>query len=144
MSKTIDEASIPELKAEIERRQKKLPRLTAQAEKLEKQLEAIRAEIAALTGEPVKAFKTTRAAGGGAKPKGGGGKRPQNQQSLSEVLLSVLSKEAPKTIKQIIEDIKAAGYQTTSNNFDTIVYQAISREKEKIEKVGRGLYKLKA
>lgn len=143
MSKLINEASIEDLQKEIERRKKKLPRLLAQAEKLEKQLESIRTEIAALGVEPGKALKTARAAGGAAKAKTGG-KRPQNQQSLSEVLLSVLSKEAPKSIKQIIEDIKAAGYQTSSNNFDTIVYQAISREKEKIEKVGRGLYKLKA
>lgn len=148
MPKSKIKLSIAELIAELRRRQQKLPRLQRLAARLEKQLAAVRAEIVALGGA-VSIARSAAAAGrkSSAKSAGASGglrRRPRNKVSLSETLLSVLDKEKPKSVQTIIADVKAAGYKTTSPNFDTIIYQTIAREKKRIEKVGRGLYKLKA
>jgi septal ring factor EnvC (AmiA/AmiB activator) len=138
-----------ELVAELRRRQKKLPKLQNLAAQLEQKLAAVRAEIAALSGAlaPVSAndsahnqHRTPAATLENAKPV----RRPRNKMSLAEALISVLDKNEPKSVKTIIAEIKASGYKTTSANFDTIVHQTIARERKRIEKVGRGLYKLKS
>lgn len=152
MPRTKITLSIAELLAELRRRQEKLPRLQKLAANLEKKLASVRAEIAALGGQVVStvtAGKPGRKPGPkpGAKPaakKATGGKRPRNKMNLADALVSVLTKDRPKTVKTLIADVKAAGYKTTSANFDTIVYQTLSREKDRIVKVGRGLYKLKS
>jgi hypothetical protein len=141
--------SVAELIAELRRRQQKLPRLQKLAAQLEKKLASVRAEIAALGGSIApgasggaarRQVRAPAAKTAGPKP----ARRPRNKMSLAEALLSVLDKNEPKSVKTIIAEIKAGGYKTTSPNFDTIVYQTIARERKRIEKVGRGLYKLKA
>lgn len=146
--------TINELIAELHRRQQQLPRLQKLAADLEKKLAGIRAEIAALGGDvsaPATAAKPGIKPGrkpGAKAPAAPAAKkpasRPRNKMSLAEVLVSVLDKSHPKTVKTIMADVKAAGYKTTSENFDTIIYQTLSREKKRVEKVGRGLYKLKS
>lgn len=140
--------SIDELLAELTRRQSKLPRLQKKAAKLQKQLAAVTAEIEALGGAVVARAKPGRKPG--PQPKAGkpaakkAAKRPRNKMNLSVALLNVLSKSEPMSVKAIIEAIKKAGYKTSSKNFATIVYQTLAREKKRVEKVGRGIYKLKA
>jgi hypothetical protein len=145
--------SIDELLAELTRRQSKLPRLQKQAARLQKQLAVVTGEIEALGGAVVARAKPgpkpgkKSAKAKQAKPAKPAAKkvskRPRNKMNLSVALLGVLSKTEPMSVKAIIEAVKMAGYKTSSKNFATIVYQTLSREKKRVEKVGRGIYKLK-
>lgn len=126
--------SMSDLVAELRRRQKLLPLLKQKAKRLEAQLAQIREEIEVLEGA---------AAALGHRPVVRA-KQGRNKVSLSQAILSVLSKDKPKSVQAIIEDVLKSGYKTTSKNFSTIVHQTLGREKKHIEKVGRGLYRLKA
>ena len=140
MSRTKITLSINELLAELARRQKRLPKLMKMAARLEQKLAALHQEIQALGGSlPAKRGRVMLPkAEAGAKRS-----RHRNKQSLAEVLISVLSKDAPKNIPTIMADVKKAGYKTSSKNFSTIVYQTLARERNRIAKVGRGLYQLR-
>lgn len=140
MPRTKPLLSIDELLAQARERMSQLAKLSAKVDQLEKQLMDVRAEIKALGGDrkPSKGARKSAAAGSS-----GNGSRPKNKISLAEAIVAVLSKTEPKAVKDIIADVKANGYKTTSQNFETIVYQTLAKD-ERIEKAGRGLYKLKA
>lgn len=148
MPRTKINLSVNDLLAELRRRQKNLPRLRKLAARLEKKLASVREEIAALGGQVFSAVSTgklvQKSGPKSAAKQAGGRKRPRNKMNLADALVSVLEKDKPKSVKTLIADVKAAGYKTTSANFDTIVYQTLSRQKNRIVKVGRGLYKLKS
>lgn len=125
--------SISDLIAELRRRRKLVPLMKQKAKRLEAQLAQIREEIKVLEGADAALKRKPVAAVN----------RGRNKVSLSRAILSVLSKDKPKSVKNIIEDVLKSGYKTTSRNFSTIVYQTLNREKKHIEKAGRGLYRLK-
>lgn len=145
MPRTKIALSITELLAELNRRQKKLPKLRKLAARLEKKLAAVVSEIESLGGAlPAKTVRKSAGKPAAAKkaskaPR----KRPRNKSSLGEAVVSVLSKDEPKSVSAIIAAVKKAGYKTTSKNFATIVYQTLARDKKRVGKAGRGLYVLK-
>ncbi|MCZ7591440.1 MAG: hypothetical protein M5U15_04455 [Kiritimatiellae bacterium] len=150
MAKSVSSLSTLELIAEINRRrQQQLPRLKEQAAKIEKQLSAINAQIAELSGIAPAAPQTRgkakkkAAAKSKAAPAKGGDKRPHNKISLADAILAVLTKDNPMNARQIIAAVKKNGYKTKSDNFETIVYQTLAREKKRIAKASRGHYVLK-
>ncbi|MCS6771148.1 MAG: hypothetical protein NZ740_03890 [Kiritimatiellae bacterium] len=133
--------TLAELMAEVQRRRKMLPVLQKKAAQLEKELAVVRAEIEALGGTMPAATSVGRRqkvkAAGSARRS-----RPKNKVSLADAIVSVLSKSEAKPVKQIMREVVASGYKTTSRNFETIIYQTLARD-NRIEKAGRGQYKLK-
>ena len=121
--------SIGELNAELRRRQKSLPKLKKQRAKLVAQIAAIDRLIDDLGGTP------------GARV-GGGRTRPRNKAPLPDMLAKVMSKTKAIKVANLVQDVQKAGYKTTSDNFSTIVNQALIREKKRFKKVSRGMYVL--
>jgi hypothetical protein len=68
-------------------------------------------------------------------------KRPKNAMTLPEAMRSVMSKELPMGVKDISAAVTAAGYQSNSKTFDTIIYQALKKDKRFV-KASRGRYVL--
>jgi chorismate mutase len=120
--------SINELNAELRRRQRALPRLLAKRAKLAAQVSKLDAEIATL--------------GGPAGTRGGGGKRPRNEAPLPDMLAKVMSKTKAIKVAELVKAVQEAGYKTTSDNFSTIVNQALIRENKRFKKASRGMYLL--
>lgn len=61
--------------------------------------------------------------------------------ALADVIAGVLPTTGGMKIPDIIENVLATGYETTSKNFRTIVNQTL--RDTRFEKVGRGLYRVK-
>ncbi|MCO5061366.1 MAG: hypothetical protein M9963_05100 [Kiritimatiellae bacterium] len=135
MPKNKSNLTLAELLNALNRHRKKLPALHKKADALRKKLAAVEAEIAALGGIPSSGAKRRAPAGS---------RRPRNKTNLGDAIVAVLSKDKPLSIAEIIAAVKMNGYSTTSDNFNTIVYQAIAREKRRIVKASRGLYVLKS
>lgn len=164
MAKTdLKKLSMAELQAEIERRKnavsgavRKLERrrktLSTTLNRVTKQIADIDKEIAELTGEAPKAAApnrkrgpkkgTKRAAKSSTKKasrRGRTGKRPSNKVSLQEAITAVLDTKEPKKVANIVKDVLASGYKTSSPNFRTIVSQTLSKNDEFVS-VARGMY----
>lgn len=140
MAKQKSEMSIAELEAEIERKMRELPKLHKQRTELQKQLDDLDSRIEALEGRPPQR-KTARRKATGRRPG-----RPRGRSSgkaLVDYIKDVLA-DVPEgmRIKDVAEAVKKAGYRSASKDFYSIVATAL-RESDAIQKIGRGVYKLK-
>lgn len=122
--KQLSTISTSELAREMARRQKSVSRLHAKREKLAAQLAELDQEI--------------RSLGGTVTGGGGGGRRASNPNSLANVLLGVLDGKT-MSVTEAAEAAQAAGYQTSSSSFRTIVNQTLIKD-PRFSKVSRGQY----
>lgn len=130
----LDGISLDDLAREMRRRQREVSKLISKRDRLAEQLSAVEAEIRGLGGVgSVGAYGTTA----NGKPR----RRPQNESSLSEALLGVLS-NATMSVTEAAEAVQRAGYQTTSSSFRTIVNQTLIKD-PRFKKVSRGQYTAK-
>jgi hypothetical protein len=67
--------------------------------------------------------------------------RPRNESNLIDALAAVL-KGTTMSVTEVAEAVQEAGYKTTSDNFRTIVNQALIKS-DKFKKVARGQYTAK-
>ena len=73
----------------------------------------------------------------------GGGRRARNDQSLVEVINSVLQKAGrPLRVSAIADAASAAGYRSSSANFRGIVNQMLIKD-PRFTSQNRGFYQLK-
>lgn len=121
---------IDDLQAELRRRQGSLRKLEAKRAKLAAALDAIDRQIQAFGGVP-----------SGRAASGGGRRRPRNEMNLVEALAQVL-KGKTMSVTEVAQAVQDAGYQTTSDNFRTIVNQTLIKS-DRFKKVGRGQYTAK-
>lgn len=129
----LDKLSLNDLKAELERRERKLQKLYAEREKIDQ-------KIAQLGGDARRAGRpATAVAGAGAAP--GRRRRPRNKASLAEVLLKVFPKGRPMKVADAVEGAKRAGYKTKAKNFSTIVNQTLIKD-PRFTQVSRGYYQV--
>jgi len=117
------------LAAELRRRERDAARLARRHAKLLRALDDLEAKI--------------RAAGGAISsgPRGSVRRRPRNDSNLIDALAAVL-KGATMSVKEVAHAVQEAGYKTTSQNFRTIVNQALIKS-DKFKKVARGKYTAK-
>ncbi len=132
--------SIPELKAEIRRKERALQGLLARRKKVLAQLAKIDREIMAIggtsTGTPGPATAVVTGRTRGARRSRATGK------PLAEYISSILSKSRrPVRARDVAAAVVKAGYPTHSKNFYGIVAAAL-RDESRFKRTGRGLYKL--
>lgn len=128
---TLDSLSFEDLQREMQRRERDMKRLVSKRERLHAQIREIDDEIQSLGGSG--AFGVTV----GGRPR----RRPHNDSSLSEALISLL-KNTTMSVTQAAEEVQRAGYQTTSSSFRTIVNQTLIKD-PRFKKVSRGQYTAK-
>jgi hypothetical protein len=131
--KSIGGLSINELQRMIEERRSAVQRLRKQRTEAQRKLDAIDREISKLDGH----------AGGGRRGGGGGGGRVRNAVSLVSAIESVLKKGDPMGVGEIVDAVRASGYQSHSDNFRGIVNQTLIKERKRFAKPSRGMYQLK-
>ncbi|MFT3786629.1 MAG: hypothetical protein QM770_10745 [Tepidisphaeraceae bacterium] len=107
--------------------------LMKERERLLKDLRKVEAKIAQLDG--------SRASLGGGVTEG----RVRNAKSLVATMEEVLAKAGDKglSVGDIVDAVKATGYQTSSPNFRGIVNQTLIKERKKFMNVDRGVYAVK-
>lgn len=108
------------------RRQREARTLQNKRERLANQLAEVDAQLAAM----------------GALSAGANGprRRPRNDASLADSLVGAM-KSKIMSVTEAAEAVKAAGYQTTSTTFRTIVNQTLLKD-PRFEKVERGRYRV--
>jgi hypothetical protein len=129
-SSGISGLSITDLQAELRRRQRALPALQRKRAGLMAKVAAIDAQIAALGG-------SVGPSGGGARS-ARGRRGPRKDASLVAMLVKVLTDKTMGVI-EAGEAVKAAGYESDSPNFRTMVNAALLK-KQFFKRVARGQY----
>lgn len=127
--------STAELRAELRRRERQMDKLVTKRDRLladAADLDREIAEIAQSIGVVAPGRRGGRAV---IEP---GRKRPRNSMTLEEALKGVLNGKT-MGVSEVAEAVQAAGYQTSAENFRTIVNQTLIRSK-KFKKVSRGQY----
>jgi len=123
--------SIAQLEQILRTRKSERQRLEKKRSKLQRQLDRIDAEIGALGG------------GGGGRGGRNGTGRARNEKSLSEMIAGVLGKSSkPMAVGDIAAAVRSGGYRSSSENFRSIVNQALIKDK-RFGSAARGLYQLK-
>ncbi len=135
MAKQLSRMTIPQLRAEIARRQTGLPKLEKKRAQLLKAMGAIDRQIAALGGQ----------VGQPAKPKGKPTKvttpKAPSGKPLVQCIKDVLDRsKAGMRVKNIMVAVQKAGYKTTSKNFYHTV--ATTVRGDEFKKLGWGIYTL--
>ena len=130
---TLDTASVAELEQALAARKRGAATLLKKRERIAAQLADIDNELSELGIRP---DGSSVAAQGG-----GGGKRPRNSQTLPDAMAAVM-KGSEMGIREIADAVLASGYQSSSNNFTTIITQALGRD-DRFKKVSRGVYTTK-
>lgn len=122
--------SVADLRREIARRQRSVGTLLRKRDRLMEKVRALDAQISELGG-------TVRGADGivGAR------QRPKNDSNLVEALVKLLDGKT-MNVTDIAQKVQEAGYQTTSENFRTIVNQTLINS-GKFKRVARGQYTAK-
>jgi len=128
--RSISNASVQDLQAELRRRQRRLPALQKKRKKLEQQLAEIDQQIKELGGTVSKQGRSGTAR-----------KRPKNAMSLVDTLAKVMKKNQPMRVPTIADRAKKAGYKSNSANFTSIVNQALIKDK-RFKQAERGKYML--
>lgn len=118
---SLENLSVSELQAELNRRRRGVSRLERRRAKLMAELADINAEIAGM---------------GGSIGGSGGGRR--NNMTLPDALHQVLS-GTTMSVSEAADAVRAAGYQSNAANFRTMVNQALLKDK-RFKKVARGQY----
>ena len=131
---SLDNISTDDLAKEMRRRERQVNRLLGRREKLLSQVEELDRQIASFGGPASYGGFGLTSAG---KPR----RRPKNDMSLSDALISVL-KNKTMSVTEASEAVQRAGYQTTSSSFRTIVNQALIKD-PRFKKVSRGKYTVK-
>lgn len=119
--------STAELAKEMSRRQREMSRLQRKRERLASQLQMLDAELQAVGA------LSAMSAGGGTRV------RPKNESSLADALVKVL-KNKTMGVSEAAEAVRAAGYQSNSANFRTVVNQTLIKD-DRFENVSRGKYR---
>ena len=123
--------NIAELERVLHERRSELGKLTRQRTQLERRLTALDRQI-------------IRVGGGSAvgRRRGRGG-RARNEHSLTDTI-EVVMKGSGKAMKvpDIVDGVRASGYQSNSANFKGIVNQTLIKDK-RFQQVQRGVYQLK-
>ena len=126
--------STVDLQAEIERRQRQLPALMDQRKRLIAELSRVESQIEALgaggVGRRRRAGRPVRV-----------GRRARNKVALGDMLVGILKRDEPMKVSDIVDQVVARGYQTTSANFSTIVNQTLIKD-ERFKQASRGHYLL--
>ena len=121
--------TLDQLERMLNQRRKELSRLTRKRATAQRRLEGIDDKI--------------RRLGGSAISIRGGGRRARNDQSLVEVIHSVLQKAArPLRVSAIADAANSAGYRSSSANFRGIVNQMLIKD-PRFTSQNRGFYQLK-
>lgn len=129
----LSNVSIAELEREMQKRRGQVTRLMSKRDRLAAQVAELDREIASLGGPG-----STKSGGLGVTAAGLPRRRPRNEQSLNEALRDVL-KGNTMSVTEAAEAVQAAGYQTSSANFRTIVNQTLIKD-PRFKKVARGQY----
>jgi hypothetical protein len=151
LRRSLEEASVADIQAELTRRQSIVTELEARREALASELASVDQAIAhaggvaksrgrgrprgsaarvARLGAPASA-----AAGRKRRRRGRGG----NESSLVSTLQQVLS-GTTLSVVDAVEAVKRAGYRTKAAHFRTIVNQALTANPDVFRKVSRGMY----
>ena len=134
--------STAELRRELSRREKQMHKLVARRNKLASEVDALDREIADIAqtiGVSVgRAASSGRGRPAGTTASGAPRKRPHNDMTLEEALAQVLDGKT-MGVSEVADAVQDAGYQTSAENFRTIVNQTLIRSK-KFKKVSRGQY----
>ena len=121
--------TLDQLERMLNQRRKELSRLTRKRSTAQRKLEDIDDKI--------------RRLGGSAISIRGGGRRARNDQSLVEVIHTVLQKAArPLRVSAIADAANSAGYRSSSANFRGIVNQMLIKD-PRFTSQNRGFYQLK-
>jgi len=122
--------SIDELERMLQSRRSLVQKLERQRSKVVRKLDALDDRIRQLGGS---AGRSGRSGGG----------RARNDQSLLEVIESVLkSSGKPMKVGEIADAVQSKGYRSNSANFRGIVNQTLIKDK-RFNAPSRGLYQLK-
>lgn len=114
---------LTQLQAELRRRQGNVRRMERQRERLMAKVQELDKQIMSLGGHA----------------RGTGRKRPKNESNLAEALHKVL-KGKTMGVTEVAQAVQEAGYQTTAENFRTIVNQCLIRHRKLFKKQSRGQY----
>ena len=127
--------SLNELHKEILRRQRMLPQLIAQRDELDRQI----AELQGLGGPKATAPPRTGERTGRRR-----GRRVATGRagSLVEKLVEIFQGKGKLSVAEASQAVVAAGYQTKSRNFPTIVAMMLAKDK-RFRRVKRGQYVLR-
>jgi phage-related baseplate assembly protein len=124
------ELSIAKLQNYLNVQRAKRQTILREKKKLLKAMRKLDAQLAQLDGQHV--APTGKAGRGG------------NSTRLVDVMVEVMSKSGDgMTIQQIIDGVEKAGYISASDNFRSIINQALIRERKRFVKLQRGLYAVK-
>ena len=126
--------NIAQLERALQERRSEITRLERQRSELQRKLDGLDRQIERLGGSI-----------GGRRGGGGGrGSRARNEQSLVEVIESVMRGSGkPMRVGEIVDGVQAGGYRSNSVNFRGIVNQTLIKERKRFGQVERGLYQLK-
>lgn len=99
------------------------------------------AQLEGMTGASASTGKRGRPKGSTNHRVGRPAGRAKNESGLADALLSVLGK-SPMGLDTIVEAVQASGYKSTSDNFKTIVNQALARlmKDKAVGRPSRGQY----
>ncbi len=129
-----------ELQKELDRRQKGAQKLMARREKLLTELSDIDQELSFL------GIAGQASAGDSAAKRRGpvpgattGRRRAKNAMSLPDAICSAMEVRAVVSPKEAGELVRANGFQTTSQNFNMMVSNALAKD-PRFNRVGRGQY----
>jgi len=118
-------------------RQELINRLRNEIATHEEQLEALREQVRQLMPGDAKTVN-------GFKRPGRSRTLVRNDQPLRDVIAHVLREAGePLRVRDIIERVKSAGYQSKAANFSSIVNVSLSNNLELFEKMSRGVYKVR-
>ena len=130
--------STAQLQAELARREKDVSKLEAKREKLMAQLATLDKEIAELGGSGGGRGRGAARRSSGA-PAGTGRKRARNAMNLPDAIVAAMEVGAVVSPKEAAGLVLANGFQTTSKNFNTMVSNALAKDK-RFKRQGRGQY----
>lgn len=134
--------STAELRRELGRREKQMHKLVARRDKLAAELSQLDREISDIAQtigvSAPRAGGARRGRPAGTTASGAPRKRPHNEMTLEEALAQVL-KGQTMGVSEVADAVQAAGYQTSAENFRTIVNQTLIRS-DRFKKVARGQY----
>ena len=124
--------NIAQLERALQERRSEITRLERQRAELQRKLDGLDRQIEKLGGSI------------GGRRGGGRGVRARNEQSLVDVIESVMrSSGKPMRVGDIVDAVQAGGYRSNSANFRGIVNQTLIKERKRFGQVERGLYQLK-
>lgn len=121
-SAALKDVSVAQLQRLLDAKQQKLDALLARRARLVRSLEAVDRKIALLKG-------TVR----GRKPGMGRGRAEANRHSLIHYVLEILRRNRKGlNLKDLGEQVLAAGYKTESAKFNLTLYQTIYNHRDKV------------